>query len=283
MPKQVPVVRWKGSEKVQEVDVVAVEEALEIHVNEATLTLTMRTPGDDFALAAGLLFGEGLIKMAADITSIQHGLDASRAVLPNRVLVTLKNSGEPLPQTGWERRFPSTSSCGVCGKTDPDSLRCIAAPLAEMTPYVSAEAVYGFSQRMRAAQADFKATGGLHAAALFNTDGEMLLLREDIGRHNAVDKLIGSELLAGRMPLRNTILMISGRASFEIMQKAAVARIPIVCAVSAPSSLAVTLAHDMNMTLIGFLRDRTMNVYTCASRITATPSPDPSPDLSHDC
>jgi FdhD protein len=274
MPSQVPVIKWKGCDQVQEVDVVAVEEALEIHVNAETLTLTMRTYGDDFALAAGLLYGEGLIKSASDIVSIRHATDESGVKLPNRVLVTLNNGGAPLPQSGWERRFPSTSSCGVCGKTDLESMRCISVPLSGMTPSVSVETIYRLNSRMRGAQADFTATGGIHAAALFDTAGSVLVVREDIGRHNAVDKVIGTELLAGRTPLRNCILMISGRASFEIMQKAAVAQIPIVCAVSAPSSLAVSLAHDMNMTLIGFLRDKTMNVYSCASRITSDPAPD---------
>ncbi len=274
MPSQVPVIRWRGCDQVQEVDVVAVEEALEIHVNAETLTLTMRTAGDDFALAAGLLYAEGLVKKASDIASIHYAEDENGVEQPNQVLVTLNNRGEPLPQSGWERRFPSTSSCGVCGKTDLESMQCLALPLSGMTPKVSVETIYRLNSKMRGAQADFTATGGIHAAALFDSDGNVIVVREDIGRHNAVDKVIGTELLADRMPLRNRILMISGRASFEIIQKAAVAQIPIVCAVSAPSSLAVTLARDMNMTLIGFLRDKTMNVYSCASRITSDPAPD---------
>jgi FdhD protein len=267
MPKQVPVIRWRACDHVQEVDVVAVEEALEIHVNAESLTLTMRTPGDDYALAAGLLYGEGLIKSAADITSMCHAVDETGCEQSNIVRVTLYGGEAPLPQSGWERRFPSTSSCGVCGKTDAESIRCIAVPLSGMTPQVSVETIYRLNSIMRSAQQDFASTGGIHAAALFDAAGRLLAVHEDIGRHNAVDKVIGAELLAGRVPLRNRILMISGRASFEIIQKAAVAQIPIVCAVSAPSSLAVKLAHDMNMTLVGFLREKTMNVYSCAKRI----------------
>jgi FdhD protein len=270
MPRQIPIVKWCGSEFNQDVDLTADEEPLTITVNDESLTLTMRTPGSDWWLALGLLYCEGLIQSAEDVddwrlerhTRLMGDTDVLSIALHNR---------QALPKTGWERRFPSTSSCGVCGKTDLQSIDCLAAPNAECTPVVSPNIIYGLPDRMRAAQRDFRTTGGLHAAALFSETGELLTVHEDIGRHNAVDKVVGEALEKGLMPPIAAVLMTSGRSSFEILQKAAVARIPIVCAVSAPSSLAVRLAHDLNITLAGFVRGESMNVYSAPSRISSSP------------
>lgn len=266
MSRQVPVVRYRSTDCHQEVDLVADEAPLQIDVNGESLTLTMRTPGDDEPLALGLLYCEGIINSAADVAELSMEAVSRVGQAPDLLRIVLR-SPAPLTRSGWERRFPSTSSCGVCGKTDPDSIQCISVPIPQSTFTTSASTIYALPTEMRSAQRAFNSTGGLHAAALFNNSGELIRVYEDIGRHNAVDKIIGSELLNGVIDFSNRILLISGRASFEIVQKAAVAGIPILCAVSAPSSLAVRLAHDMNITLIGFLRDETMNVYTGTGRI----------------
>jgi FdhD protein len=265
VPGRVTIQRRQGDRSRNDEDVVAVEEPLEIRVNAESLTVTMRTPGHDFDLAAGLLFAEGLIGSADQLLVMKHDTDLANPDSENTLLTAIKPN--EAARTPGGRSFASTSSCGLCGKMDIASIRCLAPPLPESPFIVSARTVYGFSETMRRAQQVFAATGGLHAAALFDAGGELLSLREDIGRHNAVDKLIGAELLAGRVPLSERVMMISGRASYEILQKAAVARIPILCAVSAPSSLAVQTARDLNITLVGFLRGDTMNVYSAPGRI----------------
>ena len=270
MPRQIPIVRWRGNEFKQEVDLTADEEPLTIIVNEEALTLTMRTPGCDRWLAMGLLYAEGLIQSSEDIAHwsvVPH----TRLMGDTDTLAIKLRSEQALPKSGWERRFPSTSSCGVCGKTDRNSLDCLTAPLSDTPGLVSSDVIYSLSGKMRDAQRDFGNTGGLHAAALFSETGELLTVHEDIGRHNAVDKVVGEALEKGLMPPIAAVLMTSGRSSFEILQKAAVARIPIVCAVSAPSSLAVRLAHDLNITLAGFVRGESMNVYSAPSRISSSP------------
>ncbi len=266
MPRQIPIVRWKGPVFEQDVDLTADEAPLTIVVNSEAVTLTMRSPGNDKYLALGLLYAEGLIRYAEDIASTELIEHTRLMGEPDRICIELRDAAE-IPRSGWERRFPSTSSCGVCGKTDTQSLDCLIAPISSPLPEVTASVLYTLPGKMRDAQRDFGTTGGLHAAALFTDAGEILCVHEDIGRHNAVDKVIGEALERKCLPPVGAVLMTSGRSSFEIIQKAAVAGIPIVCAVSAPSSLAVRLAHDMNITLVGFLRGDTMNVYSCPSRI----------------
>jgi FdhD protein len=267
LPGELSVVRWSGETAAEARDAVAVEEPLEIRVNAESLAVTMRTPGHDFELAAGLLYAEGLIGGASDLLVVKRDADPCNPDRENTLLTAIKPWDAATARSASERSLLATSSCGVCGKKDIASTRCLAPPLPDSGFRVSVNVIYGLAPRMRAAQEVFATTGGLHAAALFDGEGALLSLREDVGRHNAVDKLIGAELLAERLPLSERLMMISGRASFEILQKAAVARLPIVCAVSAPSSLAVQMARDLNITLIGFLRGETMNVYAAPDRI----------------
>ena len=266
MPGTVRILRCTGDRGTEDQDAVAIEQPMEIRVNAESLAVTMRTPGNDFELAAGLLYAEGLITCAADLLVIKRDQDPANADRENTILTAVKPWDQGV-RSADERSLLATSSCGICGKKDIASTRCLAAPLPPSDFQVAPAALYGMAAAMRAEQHIFSATGGLHAAGLFDARGMLLSLREDIGRHNAVDKLIGAELLAGRLPLTGRILLISGRASYEILQKAAVARIPIVCAVSAPSSLAVQMANDLNITLIGFLRNETMNIYSAPDRI----------------
>jgi FdhD protein len=266
----VRIVRWEGDTNRDSADAVVVEEPLEIRVNDESLVVTMRTPGDDFALAAGFLFAEGIVRSSWDIAAMGYCAAPGDPDAQNLLNVQLKTgwSSEDAASR-WERSFIATASCGVCGKTNIEAARCHAPPLEETEFRVPVGALRGLSERMRAAQRTFERTGGLHAAGLFDREGTLLSLKEDVGRHNAVDKLVGAEVLAGRVPLSERILLVSGRAGFEILQKAAAARIPVVCAVSAPSSQAVQLARDLNMTLVGFLRGDTMNVYASPHRIHA--------------
>jgi FdhD protein len=215
----------------------------------------MRTPGHDRELAAGFLFTEGILKTPADVLSI----DSSE----NTVELTLAEGVDP----GTARNFYTTSSCGICGKASVDSLEaagCSTLSHAE----VRREIIHGLPEKLRSAQSVFEHTGGLHGAALFDTSGNLECVREDVGRHNAVDKLIGAAFLNGRLPLENRILMLSGRASFELIQKAVMAGIPIVAAVGAPSSLAVQTALRFGMTLAGFVRDNRFNIYSGLNRIS---------------
>jgi FdhD protein len=223
----------------------------------------MRTPGSDFELAAGFLFTEGVIAAAADVRSIRYCTVPREEQHYNVVSVDLTRE---LPDFQPKRNFYATSSCGVCGKASLDAIEVRCSAVAD-GPQVTAEVITGLPDTLRAAQRVFETTGGLHAAALFTADGKLIEVREDVGRHNALDKLVGAQLLAGNLPLADHLLMVSGRTSFEIVQKAAVAGIPVVCAVSAPSSLAVDAAHRFGMTLIGFLRGDRFNVYAGAERI----------------
>jgi FdhD protein len=233
-----------------------------------TVAVTMRTPGADFELAAGFLYGEGVLHEREAIDSIAYcddpGVDETRRF--NIVNVDLRS--EVLPDLdALQRHFHMTSACGVCGKTSLDALRFSApAPIAA-GPTLRAETLTGLPAKLRSAQGLFSATGGLHAAGLFTETGELLAVREDVGRHNAVDKLVGWAFLGGRLPLSACILMVSGRSSFEILQKAVMAGIPVVCAVSAPSTLAVSVAREFGVTLIGFLRNERFNVYTGSERL----------------
>ncbi|GHE89211.1 sulfurtransferase FdhD [Streptomyces spiralis] len=250
-------------------DNLAAEEPLEIRVGGRPLTVTMRTPGDDFDLAAGFLMSEGVVHAAEDVTAIRYcaGATADGGNTYNVVDVALA-PGVPAPDASLERNFYTTSSCGLCGKASLDAVRTSAAwSVAEDALRVTPELLSFLPDRLRAAQRVFDSTGGLHAAGLFTADGELLCLREDVGRHNAVDKVVGQALRSGLLPLRETVLMVSGRASFELVQKAVMAGVPMLAAVSAPSSLAVDLAAESGLTLVGFLRGTSMNVYTGAERL----------------
>jgi len=251
-------------------DTLVAEEPLEIRLNGKPLAITMRTPGDDFALAAGFLVSEGVIGSAAEVRSIVYcaGATADGFNTYNVVDVQLA-PGVDVPDITLERNVYTTSSCGLCGKASLDAVRTTTRfPIAD-TPPLRMEPVLlsGLPDRLRAAQRVFDRTGGLHAAALFSEDGELLDVREDVGRHNAVDKLTGRALRDDRLPLSRVILLVSGRASFELAQKAVMAGIPVLAAVSAPSSLAVDLAAETGLTLVGFLRGPNMNVYAGEERV----------------
>jgi FdhD protein len=248
-------------------DTLVVEEPLEIRLGGAALAITMRTPGDDFALAAGFLVSEGVLGRAAELAGISYCTGEGPEGNEYNVVNVRLAPGVPVPRFGLERNVYTSSSCGLCGKTSLDAVRTASRwPVPEGGP-VKAATLATLPERLRAAQRVFDRTGGLHAAALFTTDGELIDVREDIGRHNAVDKLVGHALQQDRLPLSGTVLMVSGRASFELTQKAVMAGIPTLAAVSAPSSLAVDLAAETGMTLVGFLRGASMNVYAGEDRV----------------
>jgi FdhD protein len=256
--------RWRS-------DQLATEEPLEIRLqaNGAILSLavTMRTPGADFELAAGFLYGEGVVRDREEIRRIAYCLAGDARAEQRYNVLTVELATHDLPDARrLERHFCVSSACGVCGRTGLAALELGGCSVLPPGPEVSARTVAALPERLRAAQGVFDATGGLHAAGLFSTEGELLCVREDVGRHNAVDKLVGWALLEGRT-LNAGVLLVSGRSSFEILQKAAVAGIPIVCAVSAPSSLAVELARRFGITLIGFLRGERFNVYSGEERV----------------
>lgn len=253
-------------------DALAAEEPLELRVAGKPLAVTMRTPGNDVELAHGFLLSEGVISSAADVFSARYcdSVDDTGRNTYNVLDLALAD-GVPLPDTGVERNFYTTSSCGVCGKAALDAVKLKTRfPPGESTFAVPPEVLSGLPDALRAKQRVFASTGGLHAAALFGADGTLLAVREDVGRHNAVDKVLGWALLENRVPLSNCGLLVSGRASFELVQKAAMAGVPMLAAVSAPSSLAVELAEENGITLIGFLRGASMNLYTGEHRVLAT-------------
>ncbi|MEI8280140.1 MAG: formate dehydrogenase accessory sulfurtransferase FdhD [Bacteroidota bacterium] len=252
-------------------DMLAVEEPVEMRLEygpdnnriQKSICITMRTPGNDHELAVGFLFTEGIIHSANDVLEVKHEAFSDG----NIVIVTLRHSAQP-DVSKLERHFYTSSSCGVCGKSSIDSVRtvCNISMLPDNLQFSSA-LIYQLPQLLRDQQNVFESTGGIHASALFDTTGKLLLTREDVGRHNALDKLIGTALNEGLTPLSNYLLLLSGRASFELIQKAAMAGIKIVAAVGAPSSLAVSMAQDFGMTLIGFLRGERFNIYTGKQRI----------------
>jgi FdhD protein len=250
-------------------DTLAAEEPLEIRVAGRPLTVTMRTPGDDFDLARGFLVSEGMLGGKDDIAAIRYCAGAiADGTNTYNVLDVLLADGVPLPDPSLERNFYTTSSCGLCGKASLEAVRTSSRWRVDQDSLrLTASTVSSLPDKLRAAQRVFDRTGGLHAAALFDADGDLWCVREDVGRHNAVDKVIGWALNAGRLPLSGTILMVSGRASFELVQKAVMAGIPALAAVSAPSSLAVDLAREMGLTLIGFLRGTSMNIYAGDERV----------------
>jgi FdhD protein len=246
-----------------------VEEPLEIRLNGSAVTVTMRTPGSDVELAQGFLLTEGVIGQRDDVARVEYcrgaGPDGTNTY--NVLDVTLAE-GVPTPSLDVTRNFYTTSSCGVCGKASLDAVELSSRHSPGDDPScVAADVLTGMPDQLRAAQKVFASTGGLHGAALFHVDGTMLVAREDIGRHNAVDKVIGWALEQRRIPLAGTVLLVSGRASFELTQKAVMAGVPIMAAVSAPSSLAVDLATQSGLTLVAFLRGDSMNVYTRRDRI----------------
>lgn len=259
------VEQWEDGALTRAQDYLAVEEPLEIRIGERPLTVTMRTPGDDLELTAGFLFTEGIISNRSELKKLEPVVAASAG---NTVAVELAQDGSSVT-TELQRNFFAASSCGICGKATIDSIRVrgIKAPNADFR--VTAEVLCSLPERLRGAQAVFGRTGGLHAAGAFSPSGELLVLREDIGRHNAVDKVVGWALLNDRVPLSQSVLMVSGRGGFEIVQKSLVAGIPVVASVSAPSSLAVQMARELGMTLVGFLRGRRFVVYSGERRITA--------------
>ena len=258
----VEVLRVSRGEATRNDDRLAVEEPLEIRVawtangelREKNISVTMRTPGDDFDLAAGFLMTEGLIAAAEDIETIRHWSS------PNVVRVTLRD-GARFDASKLDRHFYTTSSCGVCGKTSIDALHVATKPLRP-APAVDGALVHRLPQILEEHQSAFRETGGLHGAAIVTRNAELLAIREDIGRHNAVDKAIGALFRAGRTPLDDAVLAVSSRAGFEIVQKAVMAGVPVLAAVGAPSTLAVDLAREFNLTLLGFVRDGRFNVYS---------------------
>jgi len=266
------VVALEGSRARRQSDVLATEEPLEIRLDlgqgAVSLVMTMRTPGADFDLAAGFLFAEGIVRAREEIRQIRYCVDSERDGAQQYNVVTVDLRFED-PQTRLHpRMFPVTGACGICGKSSLEAVSL--AGLQPLPPgfHVPLEVLYTLPRVLRDRQRVFARTGGLHAAALFDATGNLIALREDVGRHNALDKLIGWALLDGRLPLREGIILVSGRASYELTQKTIAAGAPVLCAISAPSSLAVDLARRFNLTLVGFLRDQRANVYHGLERIS---------------
>ena len=273
----VSILRLEDVQIESKADSVATEEPLEIQLSyekrggvrvTKSISVTMRTPGDDEGLAAGFLFTEGILRNREQLAEIVPvATRPGGRVTGNSVQVRLRPGAE-VDLRSLDRHFYTTSSCGVCGKTSLEALRATGAlVLAPGTPLLAPATLLDLPNTLRQAQRVFAETGGLHAAALFDEAGTLLALREDVGRHNAVDKLIGGEFLGGRLPLSRSVLLVSGRASFELMQKAVMAGIPLLAAVGAPSSLAVAVARQFGATLVGFLRDGRFNVYAGFDRL----------------
>lgn len=263
------MLRIDGARTVQRPDTLVVEEPLEVRVGGRSLVVTMRTPGDDMDLAAGFLVSEGVVSAQGHVRAMRYCAGATDEGINTYNLLDVDlDPSVPPPDPSLERSFYTTSSCGLCGKASLDAVRTqtsydVSGDLFTVTPAL----LSALPDRLREAQKVFDRTGGLHAAGLFSDAGELLVLREDVGRHNAVDKVVGWALREGLLPLTGTVLMVSGRASFELVQKAWMAGIPCLAAVSAPSSLAVDLAAEAGMTLVGFLRGASMNVYAGQQRV----------------
>lgn len=273
------VLRFDAGRAAPRHELLAAEEPLEIRVGGRALAVTMRTPGDDFDLALGFLLTEGLVPQPGSVRAIRYcaGAGADGVNRYNVVDVTL-TPGTPPPDPSLARAFSTSSSCGLCGKAGIDAVRTRARFEVGADPVrVSPAVLAALPGRLRRAQRVFDSTGGLHAAGVFDAEGRLLLLREDVGRHNAFDKVIGAAARQGGLPLRGRVILASGRASFELAQKALMAGIPVLAAVSAPSSLAVQLAEEAGLTLVGFLRGDTFNVYAGEERLAAAPSAPPPP------
>ena len=278
--KKIPIERLTRGVRSSLEDIVAVEDPFEIRVvfgpesnrRSKSLSITMRTPGNDEELAAGFLLSENIVNHPNQIVSFEHvGPAAEGATRGNTLMVEL-GFDVALEIEKLQRHFYTTSSCGICGKASLDAIRNQGMVAIEDAMLVDSETIFGLPDAIRTQQDVFDRTGGLHAAALANTDGELIAIREDVGRHNAVDKLVGSQMLGGKegkseFPLSRKVLVVSGRASFELMQKALMARIPMLIAVGAPSSLAVELANEFNMTLVGFTSNERFNIYSGGERI----------------
>jgi len=255
-------------------DLLAIEEPLEIrlgygetnHREQKSLSVTMRTPGHDYELAAGFLFTEGIVHTFQQIESIKYCVDTGKQEEKDNIVRVELKPDVLIDFDKLQRHFYTSSSCGVCGKSSIDSVKQQCKSI-QSTLKVAEKVIHSLPDKLREAQLVFEHTGGLHASALFNDKGDLILLREDVGRHNALDKVIGAMLFKNELPLSNYILLVSGRASFELVQKAAMAGIPVLAAVGAPSSLAVELAEESGMTLIGFLRDQRFNIYTGEERV----------------
>ena len=271
------VIRVTGDEWRREEDILAVEEPLEIRLRwwdadaliEKSIAVTMRTPGADFEMAVGFLFAEGIITSRADYFDVGYCLDDAELQTFNIVSVTLMPA-RTFDMSRLERHFYTTSSCGVCGKATLEALEVQGCEVLQAGFSVDPAVLRGLPDTLRDAQAVFEQTGGLHAAGLFDTEGRLLSLREDVGRHNALDKVIGEQVSAGQARLDDRILLLSGRASFELLQKALMARISVVASVGAPSSLAVELAQSFGVTLVGFVRPDGFNIYTHPGRIVGS-------------
>ncbi len=267
------IIALEGAARLRKHDELVTEEPLELRLSEGaasqTVAITMRTPGNDFELAAGFLYNESIVRSRADIVGLTYCLDS--AVDPdqryNIVTMECRAGAAAADRERFLRHFTIGSACGVCGRAQLDSLRDLGVRPIDDAVRVPPTLLYELPGRMLEAQRTFASTGGLHAAALFDERGAVLAVREDVGRHNAIDKIVGWGLLDGRLPFERCILLVSGRASYEVLQKSVMARIPIVCSVSAPSSLAVDLAREFGVTLVGFLRGNRANLYAGESRV----------------
>ncbi len=270
------ITRINGVQRQATEDLLAVEEPLEIRLSygsdenrtQKQLAVTMRTPGNDFELTAGFLFTEGIISSYKDITHIRYCTEPKDAAEEGNVVLVYLHPEVAFDARKTDRHFYTTSSCGVCGKSSIEAIHNQGCSFLPDDGFrISPEMVHQLSKTLAEDQTVFKHTGGIHAAALFDRDGRLLLVREDIGRHNAVDKLIGAALAQNQVPLKEQVMLVSGRAGFELVQKAIVAGIPAMAAVGAPSSLAVNLAQAFNLTLLGFVRNNRFNIYSGAERI----------------
>jgi FdhD protein len=263
-----PVTHLTASAVTRRPETLVVEEPLEIRLNGSPLTVTMRTPGSDVELAQGFLLTEGVIGGRDDVLTVRYCRGADDGPNTYNVLDVALAPNVPMPDVDVRRNFYTTSSCGICGKASLDAVATVSRHAPGDDPVVvAADALAAMPAKLRTAQRVFASTGGLHGAALFDAAATLLVAREDIGRHNAVDKVIGWALEQGRVPLAGTVLLVSGRASFELTQKAVMAGIPVLAAVSAPSSLAVDLATQSGLTLVAFLRGQSMNVYSRPDRV----------------
>ncbi|HEV3234881.1 MAG TPA: formate dehydrogenase accessory sulfurtransferase FdhD [Candidatus Dormibacteraeota bacterium] len=262
-------------------DSVATEEPMETRIllggKRHTVAVTMRTPGADFDLAVGFLYGEGVIGSRDQVRRISYCVDEDVDADQRYNIINVELAGDAEPDLHvLERHFYTSSACGVCGKASLEAIQVRGCPAPSAGPVVDPEMLYGLPDKLRQKQGLFEATGGLHAAALFSASGELVAVSEDVGRHNAVDKLVGRALMEGRLPLADHIVLVSGRSSFEILQKCVAAGVPMVCSVSAPSSLAVDVAREFGVTLVGFLRGRRLNVYAGEERVVGAPVSSPA-------
>lgn len=264
--RQVSVARYEARSALSLNDSVAHEEPLEIQIGASSLAVVMRTPGHDEELALGFLVGEAIVGSMADVSSVRHCTIVSRPEAEDNIIRVTLRPGVKVDLEALHRNVFTSSSCGICGKTSIESVLKTSPPLDDPC-FFRADYFYALPECLKSAQTIFSETGGLHGAGLFDDRGALLVAREDVGRHNAVDKVIGWALREGRIPLARYTLMLSGRISFEIVQKALAARIPVIAAISAPTSLAVKLATDAGITLVGFLRGKKMNVYGRLERV----------------